>query len=346
MEIVEKLMVLGLSAAAACRTAGVPYDHYKRWKKRRDAGLALIGKPGPGPTVPLNMDELEEALLELVHCRKRSHGATALYERFAKKITRRELAEVVKARREEHNQNKLLRLWHLEWHANAYIWATDTTEVKIDGKKIRIQTTRDLASRYTFVHIFDHVPTDEEIAQILAELFKKHGAPLFLKRDNGSNENGPAVADVLARHWVFPLNSPVAYPQYNGAVEHAQDEIQRQLAAMNLPATCAFEHAAAYIRLAVHDLNHNPRPILGGKCACNVFQPGRKRAMLNVRQRKEVGTEISDHAVAILDEIEDRTKADSKQAWRLAVEGWLIETGNVVVKNWEQLPTLQLAIGA
>ena len=42
----------------------------------------------------------------------------------------------------------------------------------------------------------------------LAKLFRRHGAPLFLKRDNGSPLNHAAVNAVLAEFGVIPLNSP------------------------------------------------------------------------------------------------------------------------------------------
>ncbi|MDD4061494.1 MAG: hypothetical protein PHW08_12445 [Kiritimatiellae bacterium] len=66
---------------------------------------------------------------------------------------------------------------------------------------------------------------------------------------------------------VMPLNSPVAYPQYNGAVEHAQDELQSLLAQAAIPSPCPPEHAAAHIGRAAHEINHNRRASLKGKCS-------------------------------------------------------------------------------
>jgi hypothetical protein len=57
------------------------------------------------------------------------------------------------------------------------------------------------------------------IAAHLEKLFREHGAPLFLKRDNGSPFNCHEVDAVLARFGVLPLNNPPYYPRYNGAEE-------------------------------------------------------------------------------------------------------------------------------
>jgi hypothetical protein len=91
-------------------------------------------------------------------------------------------------------------------------------------------------------------------------LFAQYGAPLVLKRDNGSNLNGAAVDAVLARHCLIPLNSPPRYPPYSGGIERAQCDLKAALRAHG-PATA----------LAVHDLNHRPRRVLGGLTACQPF---------------------------------------------------------------------------
>jgi hypothetical protein len=66
----------------------------------------------------------------------------------------------------------------------------------------------------------------EEISGYLTATFNRFGAPLFVKRDNGSNLNHTAVNDVLIEYFVMPVNSPVQYPPYNGAIEEAQTELK------------------------------------------------------------------------------------------------------------------------
>ena len=327
-----------IPAVQACLAAGVPYSTHKRWKAKHAAGQPPIGKPGPSPTEPLDEEKVTARILSLAHCLKRTHGTTELYEELRDEITRRELQERVKAARDKKHTAKAETTRHLEWSQPGSVLATDTTEVVIGDQKHHVQTIRDLASRYTIAPHTDHVPTDEEVASMLDKEFERHGPPLFLKRDNGSNENGPATADVLAKWWVFPINSPVAYPQYNGAVERAQDEIQDALADVVIPAPCPPAHAAAHIGRVAHELNHKHRASLKGKCSCELFLPGRKRAIVSRRQRKEVAEELVKMAVVALVEIEEPTKRDAQKAWRRAVEEWLLDNGYVTEKNKEVLP--------
>jgi hypothetical protein len=115
------------------------------------------------------------------------------------------------------------------------------------------------------------------IAGYLAAVLDRFGAPLFLKRDNGGNLNHTAVNEVLADHFVLPLNSPVHYPPYNGAIEEAQTELKNGLAAkLAHKPGCPREHLDAYASSVEHDINHRPRPCLNGKNACQVYFAGRE----------------------------------------------------------------------
>lgn len=50
------------------------------------------------------------------------------------------------------------------------------------------------------------------IAACLGAVFRAHGAPLFLKRDNGSPFNHQAPDQVLERHRMLTLQQPAALP--------------------------------------------------------------------------------------------------------------------------------------
>jgi len=68
------------------------------------------------------------------------------------------------------------------------------------------------------------------VAEHLEKLFRRHGPPLFLKRDNGSPLNAAEVDAVLADYGVIPLNSPAYYPRYNGAMEKSIRDFKAALA--------------------------------------------------------------------------------------------------------------------
>ena len=335
-----------IPTAQACRAAGVPYSTHKRWKACMDVGLPPVCEPGPKPTGPLDMERLMADIRALAHGIKRTHGTGALIEDYHDGISRRDIQDLIRQVREEVGEARAENTRHLEWSQPGSVMATDTTEVVVGNEKQYVQTIRDLASRYTLTPHAGHALSDAEVAQMLDTGFTQIGAPLFLKRDNGSNENGPATAAVLAKWWVIPLNSPVAYPQYNGAVERAQDEIQDALAAALIPAPCAPEHAAAHIGRVAHELNHKHRDSLHGQCACQMFHAGRRRVIVTLKQRKEVAEEIKEMAARILAKIEEPTPRQEQKAWRLAVEAWLKDNGYVTEKKRELLPNFFAPTGS
>ena len=323
-----------LGTAAVCQAAGLPCSTVKRWETRLDAGLLPVQPPGPQPVIPVDWATLDAQILALHHGRKRTRGTGGLVAEYQGRVSRRTLQAMVAAARDEQNDDARSATRHLNWNLPHTVWASDT--VKVDnpgGGQLQVQTVRDLASRYTFVPATDHVPAGAEIAAWLEGLFQEHGAPLFLKLDNAANENASEVLLVLTDWLVIPLNSPTQYPKYNGGVEHAQGEIQAEFAAILGPnpdqATGFPAYAGACVANAAHELNHRHRPILAGRCACQAFNPGRKRSMVTRRQRKEVAHYIMKNAAVILDGIDNPTVQQVRRAMRLTIEDWLASNGYV-----------------
>ena len=188
----------GVPASRACEAAGVPYATYKRWRARADAGLPPVRSPGPAPCGPLDAARLERDILALAHGLRRTRGTGALYEEYRSGISRRDLLRRVASFRLALNAAEGASVRRPEWRRPGAVWATDTVEVDVGGGRQHVQTVRDLASRYTLAPHTGGVPTDAEVAAMLREAFRLYGAPLFLKRDNGANLNGPEVAAALA----------------------------------------------------------------------------------------------------------------------------------------------------
>jgi transposase InsO family protein len=129
----------------------------------------------------------------------------------------------------------------------------------------------------------------ESVAARLEQLFLRHGPPLLLKLDNGSNLNHQAVDEVLARYLVIPLNSPPHYPPYNGGMECAVRELKTPLVKKILAGSPLPEsQVQAWAEVLAHELNHRSHGCLHGQVACEVFQDA-KPAMkaYTLRKRKE-----------------------------------------------------------
>ena len=91
-----------------------------------------------------------------------------------------------------------------------------------------------------------------------ARQFRHHGAPLFLKRDNGGNLNHHLVDELLGEYLVIPINSPCYYPQYNGGIERGQGDIK----------ACLRQHddlphgfLGIQAEIDIQALNHRRRPV-------------------------------------------------------------------------------------
>jgi hypothetical protein len=233
-----------------------------------------------------------------------------------------------------HRQN----LRRISWNVPNVAWSMDPCEYKhrdTDGGKVYLNHMQDLASRYKFTPMTGDVPCGEEISGYLAATFDRFGAPLFLKRDNGGNLNHAAVNNVLADYYVLPLNSPVHYPPYNGAIEEAQTELKNGLAAkLSYKPSCHREHMEAYASTVEHDLNHQPRPCLHGSNACQVYFTN-KRTFTKGERRDAYAWMTNLQGDILCSEGGVQPRA----AWRIAVEAWLRMKGLITVAiNGKVLP--------
>lgn len=311
-----------------CQTVGLKYANLMRWKHRIERGEAAVNQPGPRKIEPLDMGELLAEIAKLAHRKARTGGSGALYEKYRLKISRRAFQKLVRQVRQEYKQTRRAMLRRVEWKTPGLIWSVDDAELGRDGEgeKVMLHNVRDLSSRYTMEPIVGDMACGPDVAANLDELFAQEGTPLVVKRDNGGNLNHPAVNDVLARHFVIPLNSPVHYPPYNGGIERGQDEMKRALVRVKDKGP---EDRSAYGALRAHQLNHRKRRSLRGKTACAVFSAGKDRMKeYTIEKRKEIIGEIKALAAAAVEALRTSVRPGSEKrladaAWRRAVETWL-----------------------
>ena len=320
-----------------CSAVRLPYPSFIRWRTRRRKDAPLVRQPGPPKVKPPDFTRLTQDIAQLSHGQDRSQGTGALYERYASSVSRRELQRMVEATRHDQNTAHRQNLRRISWNVPNVAWSMDPCEYRQHdaGAKVYLNQMQDLAARYKFTPMTGEVPCGEEIAGYLATTFNRFGAPLFLKRDNGGNLNHAAVNNVLADYFVLPVNSPVHYPPYNGAIEEAQTELKNGLAAkLSYRPQCPREHFEAYAGVVEHDLNHQPRPCLNGSNACQVYFAGRRT--FTKWERRDAYAWITNVQNDILCS-DDGVRSQS--AWRIAVEAWLRKKGFITVSiNGKVLP--------
>lgn len=309
-----------------CDAVRLPYPSLVRWRMRRDKAAPLVRQPGPPKVKPPDLSRLELDIAQLSHGQARTQGTGALYTRHGSSISRRELMSMVSMARHDLNAAHRQNLRRISWNVANVAWAMDPCEYQQrEETKVYLNHMQDLASRYKFQPIAGDVPCGEEIAGHLAATFKRFGPPLFLKRDNGGNLNHAAVDDVLAEHFVLPVNSPTYYPPYNGAIEKAQAELKNGLAAKLAYKPCPGEHLEAYAATVEHDLNHQPRPCLNGSNSCQAYFSGRRT--FTRWERRDAYEWIANAQKDMLCSGGMQPQA----AWRIAVETWLQMKGYITV---------------
>lgn len=328
---------IGLPYRETCNAIEIPYPSFMRWRKRHKSHAPLVRPPGPSKIKPPDLGEIKRVVAGLSHGPNRTEGAGALYCRYRACLSRRELQRMVALARQEQNTMNRQNLRRIRWNVPNIAWSMDPVEYRqkdVAGEKVYLNQMQDLASRYKFNPMTGDIPCGGEISGYLAETFNRFGAPMFLKRDNGSNLNHQAVNDLLADYFVLPVNSPAYYPPYNGAIEEAQTELKKGLdTKLSYRPHCPPEHLEAYASSVEHDLNHRLRPCLNGKNACQVYFEGRKT--FNKWERRDAYEWITN----LQNDILSQEGVQPKTAWRLAVEAWLNMKGLITITiNGKVLP--------
>jgi hypothetical protein len=324
---------------AICSAVMLPYPSFIRWRMRREQNTPLVRQPGPPKIKPPDYGRLMQNIAALAHGQDRTQGTGELYTRYAPCVSRRGLQSMVEAARHDQNTLHRQKLRRIRWNVPNVAWSMDPCEYEQrdeTGAKVYLNQMQDLASRYKFSPMTGNVPCGEEISGYLAATFRRFGAPLFLKRDNGGNLNHEAVNTVLADYFVLPVNSPVHYPPYNGAIEEAQTELKNGLAAkLSRMSCCPLEHLEAYAGAIEHDLNHQPRPCLNGNNACQVYFAGKRT--FDKWERRNAYVWITN----LQNDILGSNGVQPQTAWRIAVEAWLKMKGFITVSiNGKVLPNL------
>lgn len=314
----------GATFKDVCRQLELPYSSLLRWHRRRWAGQVLVGKPGPTKLMPLAVGDLNEAIRGLSFGARRTMGMGELYERFRDSISRRDLHAYLNEFRLELRglQRDLER--RVEWLWPGAVWSIDDTEAALlPQAQGMIHLLYDLGGRFNLSVLGAETMADgERIAQNLEEAFKTFGPPLFLKRDNGTNLNHWRVNEVMSENSVIPLNSPTYYPPYNGAIEHEQALVKKELLRrVGVEALNGLEYRLQ-CEVSGHVLNHRQRRVLGGRTPCQALGKGmeRMRTCYNRRKREEVFKEIRGLAVDIARQLGDDRDNVPELAFRYAAE--------------------------
>jgi hypothetical protein len=319
----------GVPYIRLCPLVPVAYSSFGRWRRRVAKGLPPVQVPGPQKQGVVDPEVLKQEVAKLKHGAQRSAGVGALYLRHCQAVSRRDLAALVLAAREEAQRQRRAALTELGWVVPGLVWAMDDSF--LNGRSgPRLHLVQDLGSRFKLPPLISpRLAAGKQVAAHLEQQFAASGPPLFCKRDNGSNLNHRAVDQLFADAGVLPLNSPPYYAPYNGGIEYAQREVKAALAAA-APLAWPLPALQAVAGSAVIRLNHKPRPCLEGHTATERFAQGQQAARrYQAGERREVEEQITERAARIAAHLDEPEAKAQALAWRLAVEHWLV-THNII----------------
>jgi hypothetical protein len=338
----------GLTTRQLCDHLALTYSTLLRWRRRARNGLPLLARPGPKKLGALPFEALRCEVEQLVHGKKRTAGTGVLRAKYQHAISRRDLAQLIMEQRRNQNAQRLHNLKRITWKEPNLCWAIDATEYERDktGRKLYLVATQDLASHYSFEPLPILSTTGEEVAAHLRRLFRQHGPPLFLKRDNGSIFNNQYVDELLAKECVIPLNSPAYYPPYNGAIEKGIRELKDKLHECLPPTLQSWqpEAVACFVKAAAHLRNCTRRRSLGGHTAAETYHH-QTRSRFGKRERHATFEWIKLRSNATIQQMEKHDRRSIHAAWRTAAETWLRCQGLISLSlNGKVLPHLPLEL--
>ena len=233
--------------------------------------------------------------------------------------------------REELKLGMAHSLISVEYSEPHLIWSMDIFEKWHHGIKFHVLQVIDLGSRIKLDPLIKAKPiTGEEVADHINMLMRCHGAPLFLKRDNGGNLNSSAVFSIMNLFGVIAFNSPPGCPQFNGVMERSQGEVKRYLNVMCHAQSNDLDVFSSCVYVAIQRANWRKRPVLKGENAENVWS--KEYLYFSKRERENIYNELKNLAAEMLNgfPLKKRNRKDAVAcAWRQAVRAYLEEKGYI-----------------
>ena len=207
-----------LSRATAAEALGIPERTLASWENRWEHNRLRFNPRGR--VAERSPVECRNEVIALFRLLGPHVGAPVLRALFPE-LPRRELEELVRRLKALHGKKRRMQFFTLRWFKPGTVWAMDhcTPPAPVEGVYQRILSIRDLAGQVPLA--WSPVPDESavHVRLVLASLIAEHGAPLLIKKDNGSALNDYHVNALLARNSIIGLLSPRVTPRYNGACE-------------------------------------------------------------------------------------------------------------------------------
>jgi transposase InsO family protein len=315
------------SAAALCRSVGLPYSTLRRWRERRRRSSIIWRQPGPSKQSALPVADFRSRVAHLNHGTTRTHGTGLLISAFRESVSRRLLRALIARLRRRRLRRLRNAKRHVTWHLPNLAWAIDALHLQTSTADpgVVVVLARDLASHFHFEPLVLKAESAEQNLHWLRRLCSRHGPPLLLKRDNGAPFNAAILDNFIAEKGILPLNSPVRHPSYNGAIEHGVGSFKRAVYAALAPDRPVPEipRLLPLIRAIIHLHNTRPRRSLAGLTPAQAYFHHQTQRW-SLANRHEIFDWICAKAQSMLETKWEMSDHHTRAvAWRRSVVAWL-----------------------
>jgi hypothetical protein len=291
---------LGYDHGETVRRLGLAPRTLRAWRQEVH-DLALVPRLGGRPRSKATVKQSRRVRAYLTE-EGPGLGLPSLQEEFPE-LARAELRRLLTAFRREWRAEHPEWVSVLHWLVPGTVWAMDLAQAAqpIDGWARYLFAVRELGSGKQLAWLPVADLTAVPVIAALEELFRRLGAPLVLKSDNGSAFIDQRTQRLLGRWQVWPLYSPPACPAYNGACEAAIRWLTAWTAAAAVERGAEAGWTAADVAAALHHANTHVRAWRGhGPTREDVWQ---RRLPVPERLRKAFGTMVEPEVGVSIDEL-------------------------------------------
>jgi hypothetical protein len=306
-------LVSAVGLATAADTVGIDRGTLRRWRWRRDHGLALARRRGPrplpiAPEVSARASARVRELRGVIGVEALRHGCPGLTRRGAARVKAQTCAVMERERRAS--------AAHVEVASPGVVRGFDSMEMGPDG---HLLVSADGAIPYRTSWTIARLYDGASVARALDDDFAENGAPLVARLDCARQHDVPAVSAVLMKNGVLPLHGPPRHPQYYGQLERLNRD-QRAW----LRSDSGAPNPVTIDRMMEALNNLWPRRRLGWRTAAQEWSTRPAMNIDRVKLRKEVEQSYR-RLIA-------RGDVKPSLGWRLAVEQALTKRGLLRVK--------------
>ncbi len=208
----------GMPRAEAAKELGIPDRTMGAWEA--EWGRSRLRSAPRGRPADRSDSDLRDTIVVIFRLMGDYLGAPVLRRLFPE-MPKREVEDMVRRLKAIHGRKRRLRLFTLRWLQPGTVWGMDFHEPskRVDGIYPAILAVRDLATGQQLAWLPVRDMTAGEVVLALRTLFAVHGAPLLIKKDNGSSLNEKGLNAFLEKSGVIGLLSPIRTPSYNGSCE-------------------------------------------------------------------------------------------------------------------------------